>query len=134
VAVRFALRPTDRSSERLESFALLDLDATRRRDPGWHEAFEAYTLARARAPHVKRAMRQLIGAQTKRIPDAELARIDTPTTLLWGRDDRMVPLAVGEAASLRQGWALRVIDNAGHAPHIEQPDAFVEAVTDVTSP
>jgi 2-hydroxymuconate-semialdehyde hydrolase len=79
-------------------------------------------------------MRQLIGAQTKRIPDAELARIDTPTTLLWGRDDRMVPLAVGEVAAARHGWARRVIDDAGHAPHIERPDAFVEALTDVTAP
>ncbi len=134
VATRFAIRPTPRNAERFDRFALLDLDATRRRDPGWFEAFDAYTRARARESHVKKAMRQLVAAETKPIPDAELARIDVPTTLLWGRHDRMVPLAVGEAAAARHGWPLRIIEHAAHAPHLEQPDAFVEALTAITAP
>ena len=68
-------------------------------------------------------MRQLIAAQTKPIADAELARIDVRTSLLWGRHDRMVPLAVGRRPPTRYGWPLHVIDHAAHAPHIEQPDA-----------
>ncbi len=134
VAIRFAIRPTPRNAERFDRFALLDLDATRRRDPGWYEAFDAYTRARARESHVKKTMRQLIATQTKPIADIELTRIDVRTTLLWGRHDRMVPLAVGEAAAARHGWPLRVIDHAAHAPHIEQPDAFVEALTAITAP
>jgi pimeloyl-ACP methyl ester carboxylesterase len=128
VAVRFAIRPTPRKAERFDRFALLDLDATRRRDPGWYEAFDAYTRARAGEAHVKKTMRQLIMTQTKPIPDAELARIDVPATLLWGRHDRMVPLSVGEAAAARHGWPLHVIDAAAHAPHIEQPDTFVDTL------
>ena len=79
-------------------------------------------------------MRQLIATETKPIPDIELTPIDVRTTLLWGRHDRMVPLAVGEAAAARHGWPLRIIDHAAHVPHIEQPDAFVEALTAITVP
>jgi pimeloyl-ACP methyl ester carboxylesterase len=133
IAIRFAIRPNQRNAERFERFALLDLDATRRRDAGWFDAFDAYNRARAREPHVKKTMRRLIATQTKPIPDGELDLIDIPTTLLWGRHDRMVPVAIGEAASARHGWPLHVIDEAGHAPHVEQPDAFVETLTDVTT-
>ncbi len=64
---------------------------------------------------------------------ALLARIDVPTTLLWGRHDRMVPLAIGETAATRHGWPLHIIDAAAHAPHIEQPDAFVETLTAIVA-
>ena len=131
VAVRFAIRPTLRNAERFDRFALLDVDATRQRDAGWYDAFVDYTRARARIPHVKQTMRNLIATQTKPIADRELDRITVPTTLLWGRHDRMVPLSVGEAAAARHGWPLRVIDHAAHAPHIEQPEAFVEALTEI---
>lgn len=133
VAVRFAIHPSPRNAERFDRFALLDLDATRRRDPDWYEAFDAYTRARATVPHVKKTMNQLITTQTKPIPEAELARIDIPTTLLWGRADRMVPLAVGQAAAARHGWPLHVIDHAAHAPHIEQPDAFVQTLAGIAA-
>ena len=71
-------------------------------------------------------MRQLIRSGTKQVPDAELRRIRSPTGLVWGRHDRFVPLAVAEEASARLGWPLHVIDDAGHVPHIEQPEAFLK--------
>ena len=74
----------------------------------------------------------LVATQTKPIPDADLRRIDVPTTLLWGRDDRMAPLAIAEGAAARNGWQLHVIDHAAHPPHIEQPDAFLEALAAAT--
>lgn len=129
VAIRFAIRPSAHNAERFERFALLDLDAVRGRDPGWFAAFDGYTRARAREPHVKRTMRQLISTGTKRIPDTDLARISVPTTLLWGRHDRMVPFAAAESAATRHGWPLHIIDDAAHAPHVEQPDAFVDTLT-----
>ncbi len=133
VAIRFAIGPTARNAERFDRFALLDLDATRRRDPDWYEAFDAYTRARATLPHVKKTMRKLIATQTKPIPDAELARISIPVTLLWGRHDRMVPLAVGETAAARHGWPLHIVEGSAHAPHVEQPDAFVDTLTRIAS-
>jgi 2-hydroxymuconate-semialdehyde hydrolase len=128
VATRFALRPTERNAERFDRWAFFDFDQARRRDPAWFEAFSAYTRSRAAVPHVKRTMGQLVKTGTKRVLDTELRCIAVPTAMLWGRHDRFVPLGLAEAASARLGWPLHVIDEAGHAPHIERADAFVDAL------
>ena len=62
------------------------------------------------------------------IPSAELARIAVPTTLIWGRHDLATRLAVAEAASVRYGWPLHVIENAADDPPIEHPAAFLRAL------
>ena len=128
VAIRFALRPTERNQERFERRAFHDLDRARRRDPEWFEAWSAYSRARAVVPHCKRTIRWLIPHCTKAIPDDELRRITLPTALLWGRHDRFVYRDHAEAASDRLGWPLHVVDDAGHVPHIEQPDAFLRTL------
>ena len=133
VAIRFGIRPTARNAERFDRFALLDLDANRRRDPEWFAAFDAYARSRATVRHVKRTMSRLIAAETKQIPDADLRRIAVPTTLLWGRHDRMVPLALAQGAAERLGWPLRLVDGAAHAPHMEQPDAFVHELSQIVN-
>ncbi len=127
-AIRFELRPSERNHERFERWALRDREHTCARDPEWFKAFSSYSLSRAMVPHVKRTMRQVIKAGTRRIPDATLARIKTPTELLWGRHDRMAPLQLAEAASAKFGWPLHVIDGAGHVPHMEQPEHFLAAI------
>jgi pimeloyl-ACP methyl ester carboxylesterase len=128
LAIRFALRPSARSAERFDRLALLDLDRTRERDPQWFEAFTGYTVSRARVPHVKRTMGQLVRTCAKQVPDTELRRARIPTALVWGRHDRMVPLSLAEGASARLGWPLHVIDEAAHAPHLEQPEEFLRAL------
>jgi 2-hydroxymuconate-semialdehyde hydrolase len=133
VAIRFGIRPSARNAERFDRFALLDLDANRRRDPEWFAAFDAYGRSQASLRHVKRTMRRLIATETKQIPDADLRHIAVPTTLLWGRHDRMVPLGLAEGASSKCGWPLRVIDDAGHVPHVEQPEAFLRVVSEIVS-
>lgn len=130
VAIRFAVRPNRRNEERFERFAFLDRERTRGRDPAWLDAFGAYAVSRARVPHVKRTMKGLMRSGTKRLPDHELRRIGIPAALLWGHHDRMVPLSLAEAASTRLGWPLHVVDHAAHVPHIEQPDGFVDRLTD----
>ena len=127
-AIRFDLRPSERNSERFERWAFLDVDRTLALDAEWFAAFRAYALSRAVVPHVKRTMRQLIKTGTKQVPDTELQRIPVPTALLWGRHDRMAPLRLAEGAGSRLGWPVYVIDDAGHVPHIEQPDAFLVAL------
>ena len=48
--------------------------------------------------------------------------------LLWGEHDRMVPLSVGHAAAAAlEQEPLPVMAGVGHAPYVEQPDAFVAA-------
>ena len=62
------------------------------------------------------------------IDPAALASIQMPVGLIWGRHDRGTPLAVAEAASSRFGWPLRVIEDSGDDPPVEQPAAFVSAL------
>jgi pimeloyl-ACP methyl ester carboxylesterase len=128
VALRFGLHPTERNAERFDRWAFFDFDRARRRDPGWFDAWSAYTRFRATVPHVKRTMRQLVKTGTKQVADTELRRIAVSAALMWGRHDRFVPLGLAEVASARLGWPLHVIDGAGHVPHIEQSDAFVDAL------
>ena len=128
VATRFGLRPTERNAERFDRFAFFDFDQARRRDPAWFDAFSAYTRERAAVAQVKRTMGQLLKAGVKQAPDSDLRRIRVPTTLIWGSQDRFVPLRLAEAASARLAWPLAPIDEAGHVPHIERPDAFLHAL------
>jgi pimeloyl-ACP methyl ester carboxylesterase len=65
------------------------------------------------------------------IPPADLARIDVPTTLIWGRHDLATPLSVAEEASVRYGWPLHVVESAADDPPMEQPEAFLEALRTV---
>jgi len=58
---------------------------------------------------------------------AQLRALYDPAKMLlvWGREDKAVPLAVGEACVEALGGAeLFVIPDAGHAPYFEQPAAF----------
>jgi pimeloyl-ACP methyl ester carboxylesterase len=64
---------------------------------------------------------------TKTISPQDLARIAVPTSLIWGRQDRVMRLRIAEAASTRYGWPLHVIEDAGHFS-IEQPEAFRAAL------
>jgi pimeloyl-ACP methyl ester carboxylesterase len=128
VAMRFGLRPTERNAERFDRFAFFDFDGARRRDPAWFEAFSAYTRQRATVPQVKRTMGRLLKAGAKHVPDSDLRSIEVPTTLIWGRQDRFVPVALAEAASSRLAWPLQSIEHAGHVPHIERPGAFLHAL------
>lgn len=54
---------------------------------------------------------------------------DVPMLLVWGAADKAVSLEIGERArDLLQGPELVAIDDAGHVPYFEQPDAFNDAV------
>jgi len=48
-----------------------------------------------------------------------------PLLLIWGRQDRFVPLMIGESVRRQHPWVdLQVIDNVGHCPHDECPELF----------
>lgn len=58
-----------------------------------------------------------------------LHRIHLPTLLIWGEQDRIVTPAYGEQfRAALPGASLATIQEAGHFPHWEQPDRFVEIV------
>ena len=48
-----------------------------------------------------------------------------PLLLLWGRQDRFVPLIIGEKLQQQHSWLkLRVLEESGHCPHDESPEHF----------
>jgi pimeloyl-ACP methyl ester carboxylesterase len=59
-----------------------------------------------------------------------LYRASMPSLVVWGEDDRMVPLAHGHAYcdGLPGATGLELIERAGHAVHLEQPDHVADAV------
>jgi pimeloyl-ACP methyl ester carboxylesterase len=62
-----------------------------------------------------------------------LPKIDVPTLIVWGREDRIVPL---ECASLYQraipNAALKVVNNCGHLAHLDKPEEVARIVSEFT--
>jgi pimeloyl-ACP methyl ester carboxylesterase len=70
-------------------------------------------------------------AQQYRKLTSRLWRIAAPTLVVWGREDRLIPLVYGEAyAHGIPGARLEVLDRCGHLPPFEQPERFAEIVLD----
>lgn len=60
-----------------------------------------------------------------------LPRVKAPALIIWGRQDRIVPLICGEQYQrLLPHAALRVLDQCGHLPPIEQPAEVADLVLD----
>jgi len=58
-----------------------------------------------------------------------LHRIDTPTHLIWGEQDGIVPTAYGEAWKAEiSGSTIETIPRTGHFLHWESPEAFASRV------
>jgi len=84
-----------------------------------------------RASGTQRAIiRTVRGWDAERISrDAHLIR--QPTLLMWGENDREIPLADGERLHQEiPGSRLVVFLNCGHLPHEEYPEAFTRVLTD----
>jgi pimeloyl-ACP methyl ester carboxylesterase len=122
--------PTGPSHDTLWQHCVRDLDAVRSRLGDRWEAMRAYNVALARTPANAEALQTILALfATPTIPDEVLARIAVPTTLVWGREDAIVPVSVATAAATRYGWPLRVLDDTGNEPAIENPEEFAKAVT-----
>jgi pimeloyl-ACP methyl ester carboxylesterase len=75
--------------------------------------------------------RTLAGFARDQFEESKLAAIHTPTLIIWGRNDELIPLAKGE--QFHQGIAgskLAVIDQCGHVPELEKPAEFDRALTE----
>ena len=58
-----------------------------------------------------------------------LGRIGVPTLVLWGAEDGIVAPSYGRAYSeLIAGARFALIDQAGHHPELEQPEAFADHI------
>ena len=62
---------------------------------------------------------------------SRLGQLQVPTLVIWGREDRIFPLAHGRrAARLLPQGQLRVFEQCGHWPHVEVSQAYNRALLD----
>ena len=62
---------------------------------------------------------------------SRLGRIKAPTLVVWGAEDRLLPLPFGEAYRRGiPGARLETLDRCGHLPPFEQPERFARLVLD----
>ena len=61
--------------------------------------------------------------------DGRLGAIHKPTLIVWGREDKLIPLNFAERFHKEiTGSRLKVIDDCGHMPHVECADKFNHAL------
>ena len=93
--------------------------------PAWVEAVRRMVTDRATAVRVLRVAR---AARRDNI-EGRLRDVRVPVLVVWGEEDRITPLAVGrrfhELIPDSQFW---VLSRCGHAPMLEQPNAFIAIV------
>ena len=86
------------------------------RRPGAPRALRAMSIAMALRPHAATA-------------PALLNRLRRPLLLIWGVQDRLVPMEVARhCRQLRDDLPLVLLDQAGHCPHDEVADRFNTAL------
>jgi pimeloyl-ACP methyl ester carboxylesterase len=130
-----------RDAEPVVNWTLLsptDMPAAILRDPtgaaaqrmfGPTEPPEAAAAARVRLMWAMGATSKFIWP----IPDKGLKkrihRVTAPTLLIWGKEDRLVPLVYADEFTRRiPGSRLQTVDGAGHAPQVEQPERVARMV------
>ncbi len=79
-----------------------------------------------REPGIKNSLRQ---TALQILPDnlasltSRYSEIEVPTLLMWGSEDRVVPLSIGQRLSKEIPKAeLHIVDDCGHIPHEELPE------------
>lgn len=91
--------------------------------PGAHAAFAR--ISRYIAEEIDD---DVVGERLAALPDRP------PIAVIWGRDDRAIPLSVGHACrDLLRPELFAEIPDAAHAPYFERPDAFNALLLDFLS-
>jgi len=113
----------------LHALARTGLDATRDLD----EVAEIYDSFRD--PAARAAIRHVVGAvvdwkgQIVTMADRAYLTQAMPIAVIWGRDDRVIPVKhASHAAELAPTARVEVIPNAGHFPHKDHPQRFAKIV------
>ncbi|BDH57614.1 alpha/beta fold hydrolase [Tsukamurella sp. PLM1] len=126
-------RPSDvlRILVRSDRRALLELFFP----PDWLESHPESAEAILARPRSLPAQRAHFAASTDHDGAAALPRIEAPTLVLHGAEDRMCP--AGNAEILRagiDGARMRVYRGARHGYHLQEPAATVDALDFLTAP
>jgi pimeloyl-ACP methyl ester carboxylesterase len=84
---------------------------------------------RMRLPNAKYAfMSTLLGMRDSIKLRGRLSNILVPTLVVWGDDDKMIPVQYAKEYSEIPNAHLVVIRDCGHTPYVEKPTAFSKAL------
>ena len=127
-----ALRALADRAEGAGMAAVLDAAIARMFPSGWIAANPAPVAARKAC--LAGADRTLFATAARAIAAVELAdalpSLCNPTLVMVGKDDQTTPPALSHALTrLIPGATLVEIDDCGHCPQVQAPDAFVSHVT-----
>jgi 2-hydroxy-6-oxonona-2,4-dienedioate hydrolase len=82
--------------------------------PGAKEAFLSALRGSARSPRLNR----------------RLHKIKAKTLLIWGKEDRIIPVKFIEPFIKMKNCRLILLENSGHRPYVDKPAIFNNAVAD----
>ena len=94
------------------------------------EAWTDYQWRTTHQPNARFAVASFVAGHCNSDLDLgpALRDLDAPVTVVWGRDATLPPLSDGRALADEAAARLVVFDHAKLLPHVEHPDAFVDAV------
>jgi pimeloyl-ACP methyl ester carboxylesterase len=127
---RFRRHPSRATAARVARHVLFDADHAPERLGHRFTAIEDYLIERARQPGARDANRGL----TLPIGVDELRQLTVPVAMICGRNDSLTPVGRTQRVGAQLGWPLAVVEDAGHLPHLEQPDAFAAALRSALDP
>ncbi|MDP7976792.1 MAG: alpha/beta fold hydrolase [Thermoprotei archaeon] len=99
--------------------------------PQWRTQEMASKLMQARNRGMKNVIRSFLSSQERFMSWSDISKINVPTLLVWGSDDRLIPVELGRLLSSRIKRSKMIILNGlGHEPMLEDPEAFFLAVSE----
>lgn len=94
------------------------------------QVMEGYTLP-LQAEDWDRGLWEYFRASSQFSLEDDLAKLELPTMIISGEDDKIMPLALSvQATCAVPGAVIAIIPQCGHLPQQEYPDLFVRAVED----
>lgn len=86
-------------------------------------------VKRMSMPNAKLAFISAVLGIKNSVLEHSLQKIDVPTLLIWGKQDRMIPITYAEKflSNIRDCIFLR-LDDCDHLPHVEKPEIFSNSV------
>jgi pimeloyl-ACP methyl ester carboxylesterase len=91
--------------------------------PNWEGRFREQMCYRGFRRALLRSIRQFMAEDFSGLY-AEVGSLGKPTLLVWGRHDRTVPFVHSDRVAHLLGAKLLVVEESGHAPHLEHPEVF----------
>ncbi len=98
--------------------------------PEWRTQEVASRLMQARNGDMRNVIRSFLSSKERFMSWSDISKIKVPTLIVWGSDDRLIPVEFGRLLSSRiTGSKMIILNGLGHEPMLEDPEAFFLAVS-----